>query len=65
MHGQVVLCPGLNDGVHLERTIDDLLRFYPSVASLAIVPVGLTDHRNNFPVCILLLRLMRGTDLST
>jgi putative radical SAM enzyme (TIGR03279 family) len=50
MHGQVVLCPGLNDGVHLERTIDDLLRVYPSVASLAIVPVGLTDHRKNLPV---------------
>src|ERR1051325_7381157 len=47
MHGQVVLCPGLNDGVHLERTIDDLLQFYPSVASLAIVPVGLTDDRKN------------------
>src|SRR5262249_16125962 len=50
MHGQVVLCPGLNDGIHLERTIQDLLRFYPNVASLAIVPVGLTDHRYNLPV---------------
>src|SRR5262245_38092480 len=49
MHGQVVLCPGLNDGVHLERTIDDLLKFHPSVASVAVVPVGLTDHRNNLP----------------
>src|SRR5215472_2953481 len=50
MHGQVVLCPGLNDGVHLQRTIDDLLKFFPSVASLAIVPVGLTKHRRNLPV---------------
>jgi putative radical SAM enzyme (TIGR03279 family) len=49
MHGQVVLCPGLNDGIHLERTIEDLLKFYPHVASLAIVPVGLTDHRKNLP----------------
>src|SRR5215813_12716291 len=49
MHGQVVLCPGLNDGVHLERTIDDVLKLYPSVASLAIVPVGLTDYRKNLP----------------
>src|SRR5437762_12348533 len=49
MHGQVVLCPGLNDGEHLERTIDDLLNFYPSVASLAIVPVGLTQYRNTLP----------------
>jgi putative radical SAM enzyme (TIGR03279 family) len=50
MHGQVVLCPGLNDGIHLERTIHDLLRLYPNVASVAIVPVGLTDHRSNLPV---------------
>jgi len=49
MHGQVVLCPDLNDGVHLERTIDDLLAFHPGVVSLAIVPVGLTDHRQNLP----------------
>jgi len=50
LHCQVVLCPGLNDGVHLERTIQDLVVFHPGVASLAIVPVGLTDHRNNLPV---------------
>src|SRR5215813_13884979 len=49
LHGQVVLCPGLNDGAHLDRTIDDLLKFHPHVASLAIVPVGLTRHRNNLP----------------
>src|SRR5205823_11628349 len=49
MHGQVVLCPGLNDGVHLERTIDDMLRYHPMTASLAIVPVGLTDHRAALP----------------
>ena len=50
MHGQVVLCPGLNDGAHLDRTIADFTKFYPSTASLAIVPVGLTDHRKNLPV---------------
>ena len=50
LHCQVVLCPGLNDGVHLDRTIADLLVFHPSVASLAVVPVGLTDHRKNLPV---------------
>src|SRR5262245_20811052 len=49
LHCQVVLCPGLNDGNHLDRTIDDLLKFHPGVASLAIVPVGLTDHRKNLP----------------
>ncbi len=49
LHCQVVLCPGLNDGAHLERTIEDLSRRYPSVQSVAVVPVGLTDHRENLP----------------
>src|SRR5215472_90034 len=49
LHCQVVLCPKLNDGEHLERTIADLVKFHPSVASVAVVPLGLTDHRNNLP----------------
>ena len=44
-HAQVVLAPGLNDGAALEQTIDDLARLGPSCASLGIVPVGLTSHR--------------------
>ncbi|MBS4023025.1 MAG: DUF512 domain-containing protein [Dethiobacter sp.] len=43
-HAQVVLCPGINDGMHLERTINDLYNL-TSVHSLAVVPVGLTGHR--------------------
>ncbi len=50
LHCQVVLCPNLNDGEHLDRTIADLARFHPGVASVAIVPLGLTDHRRNLPV---------------
>ena len=49
VHGQVVLCPGLNDGKNLERTIEDLVEMHPGVASLAVVPVGLTMHRKNLP----------------
>jgi putative radical SAM enzyme (TIGR03279 family) len=45
MHCQVVLCPGINDGPHLDRTINDLADLYPDVPSVAVVPVGLTDHR--------------------
>lgn len=41
---QVVLCPGLNDGEHLTRTIADLAGLYPGVRSLSVVPVGLTDN---------------------
>ncbi|HXN08009.1 MAG TPA: DUF512 domain-containing protein [Nitrospiria bacterium] len=50
LHTQVVLVPGMNDGEVLEKTIDDLVAFYPKVMSLAIVPVGLTRHRENLPV---------------
>lgn len=49
LHGQVVLCPGWNDGEHLERTIADLAALHPGVASLAVVPLGMTDHRKNLP----------------
>jgi len=49
MHTQVVLCPGLNDGVELERTVADLAGLHPAVQSLAIVPLGLTRHRRGLP----------------
>ena len=45
LHAQIVLCPGLNDGEELSRTIKDLQKFYPYVASIAVVPVGLTKHK--------------------
>ena len=44
IHAQIVLMPGINDGKHLEKTIRDLYSFYPGVQSVAIVPVGLSDH---------------------
>ncbi len=42
VHAQVVLCPGINDGETLERTIEDLYTRGDHVLSLSIVPVGLT-----------------------
>ena len=45
MHTQIVLCPGYNDGKNLEKTITDLYKYYPYVASIAVVPVGMTAHR--------------------
>jgi putative radical SAM enzyme (TIGR03279 family) len=49
IHAQVVVCPGINDGTHLERTLLDLAQFHtgevPAVASAAVVPVGLTRFR--------------------
>lgn len=49
IHAQVVVCPGINDGQHLEQTVRDLAQFHtgdiPTVASIAVVPVGLTRFR--------------------
>ncbi|MEW6574295.1 MAG: DUF512 domain-containing protein [Bacillota bacterium] len=45
LHAQVVLCPGLNDREELARTVTDLAALYPAVRSVAVVPVGLTRHR--------------------
>ena len=49
LHAQVVVCPGINDGVHLEKTLLDLASFHqgdtPAVVSAAVVPVGLTRFR--------------------
>lgn len=42
---QLVLCPGLNDGVELVRSLSDLSELCPSLQSIAVVPLGLTDHR--------------------
>ena len=45
IHAQIVLCPGMNDGEVLSQTIKDLQKFYPYVASIAVVPVGLTRFK--------------------
>jgi len=47
MNCQIVLCPGLNDGEELIRTLDDLATLAPSVQSVAVVPVGLSKFRDN------------------
>lgn len=47
LHTQAVICPGINDGDILEKTIRDLAEIWPAVLSLAVVPVGLTKERRN------------------
>ncbi len=42
---QFVLCPGINDGEELERSLNDLSELFPAVESIAAVPVGLTKYR--------------------
>ena len=49
LHAQIVLCPGLNDGPHLERTVSELAPLHPQVTTAAVVPVGLTRHRERLP----------------
>ncbi len=47
IHAQVVLCPQINDGDVLRRTIEDLAALHPRVKSLAIVPLGLTRYNTD------------------
>jgi putative radical SAM enzyme (TIGR03279 family) len=45
MNGQIVMCPGYNDGAELDSTIEALFAFLPFMRSLSVVPVGLTKYR--------------------
>ena len=44
VHGQVVVCPGLNDGDALDDTLLGVLDRYPALATVAVVPVGVAVH---------------------
>ena len=50
VHTQAVICPGWNDGQHLDRTMDDLFRMGEGIRTLSVVPVGLTRYNVNRPV---------------
>ena len=45
MNAQIVLCPGINDGMHLKQTVFDLASLMPYIGSVSVVPVGLSKHR--------------------
>ncbi len=49
MHAQIVLVPEWNDGAQLERSVRELRHLHPGVATVAVVPVGLTRHRERLP----------------
>lgn len=49
VHAQFVLCPDINDGERLERSLEDLWAFGQAVRSVGIVPVGLTKFREGLP----------------
>ena len=46
MNGQIVLCPGINDGKELEYSIEKLSAYLPFMESVSVVPVGLTKYRD-------------------
>ena len=46
MHCQIVLIPEVNNGEELDKTITDLYKLYPSVANIAVVPIGVTKYRD-------------------
>lgn len=47
IHGQIVVCPGINDGDELRRTLD-WVEARPSITSLALVPMGYTKYSRRF-----------------
>lgn len=49
MNCQIVLCPGVNNGDELVKTVKDLYELYPGVRNVAAVPVGITKYRQNLP----------------
>ena len=46
MNGQIVLCKNVNDGEHLDFTMNELLKFAPVMQSVSVVPTGLTKYRD-------------------
>ncbi len=46
-HCQIVLCPGINDGKELDRSLSDLASLSPHALTVAVVPVGLTRYREH------------------
>jgi len=49
IHAQVVVLPGINDGLVLAETVTELSKMYPGIVSVAVVPVGLTRWRKDLP----------------
>jgi NifB/MoaA-like Fe-S oxidoreductase len=46
VHGQVVVCPGVNDGAVLEDTLAGVLDVYPELRTVACVPLGVSRYSN-------------------
>ncbi len=60
-HSQIVLCPGVNDGPHLERSIRDLAALYPTVQTISVVPVGASPKLEDWSLLRDGIELVRPT----
>lgn len=49
IHTQIVCCPGYNDGEILTKSFNELYALHPGVLTMAVVPVGITKHREHLP----------------
>lgn len=49
VNAQIVLCRGWNDGIELEKSLEDMVRVTPMLHSISVVPIGLTKYRENLP----------------
>lgn len=53
INAQIVLCPNINDGKVLDKTIKELSEYAPNLQCIAIVPVGLTKYREGlYPLTV-------------
>ena len=46
IHGQIVVCPGINDGDVLDDTLRGILDRFPRLETLGVVPLGISAHSN-------------------
>ena len=60
IHGQIVLCPGLNDGPVLDDTLAGIADEYPELADVAVVPLGLSKFNTEARMREISLRLSIG-----
>lgn len=61
VNSQIVLCPGVNDGEHLLRSIEDLAALYPTVRNVSVVPVGASPKLEDWSIARDGIELVRPT----
>src|SRR5688572_15142528 len=60
-HTQIVLCPGVNDGEHLDRSVRDLAALHPTVQTISVVPVGASPKLEDWSLARDGIELVRPT----